>query len=63
MSWTQEDLANLKKAFALGAKKTRIAGEEVEYRSLSEMKEIIDMIERDLAGQPRSDFIQTIYES
>lgn len=63
MSWTQQDLANLKKAIGHGALKTEIGGEKVEYRSLAEMKEIKSMMEEELSGQSRSEFIETQYES
>ncbi|MCV6548569.1 MAG: hypothetical protein OIF56_15025 [Cohaesibacter sp.] len=63
MSWTKQDLANLKKAIGLGALETQIGGERVRYRSLAEMKEIKAMMEEELSGNRCSEFIETIYES
>lgn len=53
MAWTQSDLDTLKAAYALGARKVRYAdGREVEYRSLADMKAIMDDIAAEL-GAPK----------
>ncbi len=40
MAYTQADLDNLRRAIAKGARRLRIDGEEVEFRSLAEMERL-----------------------
>ncbi|MEM1079229.1 MAG: hypothetical protein AAGI09_11925 [Pseudomonadota bacterium] len=47
MSYSQSDLAELKKHYAKGVSELTLNGERVRFRSLSEMREII----RDIEGQ------------
>lgn len=50
MSWTQADIDALKAAMAKGASKVRIGDEEVQFRSLSEMRAQLADMERAVAG-------------
>lgn len=53
MALTQDDIETLKKAIASGALKVRYAdGREVTYRSLKEMKEILEMVEAEVSAKP-----------
>jgi hypothetical protein len=53
MAWTQTDIVALKKAIATGATRVRYADRDVTYRSLSEMKEILALIEQEVNGSTR----------
>lgn len=53
-SYTTSDLANIKKAIASGVQQAMIAGEMVQYRTLSEMKQIKALIEADLSGSGKT---------
>jgi hypothetical protein len=53
-AFTVGQLASLKSAYAQGAIRVRYSDKEVEYRSLAEMKTLIDEIEDSLAGNPSS---------
>lgn len=48
MAWTESDLVVLEKAIAQAATRVKYADKEVEYRSLSEMMIVRDMIRNDL---------------
>jgi hypothetical protein len=48
--FTQADLSQIKRAIAGGVKQAMIQGEMVQYRDLKEMREIMVMIQNDLAG-------------
>lgn len=50
MAWTQTDIDKLRRAIGSGALKVRFDGEEVTFRSLSEMKDLLAMMERDVLG-------------
>jgi hypothetical protein len=50
MAFTVEQRDQLKAAIARGATRLRMGNEEVQYRSLDEMRETLAMIEADLAG-------------
>ncbi len=49
-TWTQEDLNELEKAIALGAKEVEYRDKRVVYRTLAEMRETRDMIRNCLNG-------------
>lgn len=49
-SYTSADLANIKAAIAGGVQQAMINGEMVQYRTLSEMMKIKNMIAADVAG-------------
>ena len=49
-AWTQDDLAALEKAIALGAEEVQYADKKVKYRSLAEMMAVRDRI-RESLGQ------------
>ncbi|MCV6603053.1 MAG: hypothetical protein OIF54_16090 [Cohaesibacter sp.] len=49
MSYTQQDLANIKAAIASGADQAMIQGEMVKYRSLDDLRRIKAEIEAELA--------------
>lgn len=54
--YTLEQLAAIKEAYASGITRVSYDGKSTEYRSLAEMKQIIDTIENSLAtdaGKPR----------
>lgn len=51
MAWTEADRDALREAIALGASKVRYAdGREVTFRSLDDMRSILEQIEAELAG-------------
>ena len=54
MSYTPTQLAALKAALAAGTTRVSYDGKSVEYRSLSEIKEIIALIEAELSGAART---------
>lgn len=53
MSYTQGQIDALRAAIATGATRVRMNGEEVEYRSLAEMKSILADMEASVAATPR----------
>ncbi|AZV00336.1 phage head-tail joining protein [Paracoccus sulfuroxidans] len=53
MSYTPEQLAELKANIAKGVTSLEINGEKVTFRSLDEMRRIVKMIEEDLGITPR----------
>lgn len=53
MSYTASDLTEVQKAIKSGARKVRIGGKEVEYRSLDELRAIESLITRHLAGNKK----------
>jgi hypothetical protein len=56
MAWTQTDADNLKAAIAKGERSVSFADRTVTYRSVSEMREALSMIEAELgrnASPPR----------
>jgi hypothetical protein len=54
MAFSSEQLAALEAAIAEGALRVRYDGKEVQYRSLSEMLQVRDMIRRQLLGGERT---------
>lgn len=60
MAYTEEQLTALKTALATGATRVKMNGEEVEYRSLAEMRSIIATMEREL-GRKRPAVFQPTY--
>lgn len=53
MAWTQSDLTAIETAIAQGVRRVEYNDREVEYRSLKEMKEIRELIKRDLGLNKR----------
>lgn len=57
MAWTQSDVDALKSAIATGARRVRfgsgVDAQEVEYRSLSEMRTALDLMSAEVAGPAR----------
>ena len=51
MAWTQADVDQLKAAIAKGVTRVRLNGEEVQYRTLDEMKSTLRMMEDEVAGR------------
>ena len=51
MAYTEAQRDALRDAIAIGATKVRYRDREVNYRSLSEMRDLLREIERDLADQ------------
>lgn len=56
IGYTQTDIDNLRSAMATGAKRVRIKGEETEFRSLPEMKALLDDMMAEVHPQRRSAF-------
>lgn len=50
MAFTQNDIDSLKRAIATGAQQAMIQGEMVQYRGLSDMKEILRMMKAEVTG-------------
>lgn len=50
MAWTQTEVDNLKKAIAQGVLTVDYGDKRVTYRSLAEMKEILSMMQAEVAG-------------
>jgi hypothetical protein len=48
MAWTQADLDELNKAYALGATEVGLPDRTVRFRSLSELRQIISAVEAQL---------------
>jgi hypothetical protein len=54
MAYTLADANTIKEAIASGAKRVKFSdGREVEYRTLEEMKKILEDILAEVAGKPR----------
>ncbi|MCW1934544.1 phage head-tail joining protein [Pararhodobacter zhoushanensis] len=53
MSWTQEDVDALKGAIGKGAASVKIGDEMVTFRTLSEMRQTLAMMEAEVAGPAR----------
>lgn len=56
IGYTQTDIDNLRSAIATGAKRVRIKGEETEFRSLSEMRSILQEMIAEVQGKKSSTF-------
>jgi hypothetical protein len=53
MTWTQEQLTALEEAISQGALRVRYSDKEVQYRSLTEMLQLRDMMRQELGlSQP-----------
>lgn len=63
MAFTADDIDRLKQALASGTNRVRYAdGREVQYRSLKEMRELLQMMQDDIAssssnGRPSRSFV------
>lgn len=55
MSWTIQDRDALKKAIAMGVRVVSYGDRRQEYRSLDEMKDILAMMESELAPPRKND--------
>ena len=63
MSYTQTDVDRLKSALAKGALSVRVGDEQVQFRSVTEMRQILRDMERELAGAtaaPRQTYPQFV---
>ncbi|HBM60868.1 MAG TPA: hypothetical protein DD444_16975 [Citreicella sp.] len=56
MAWTQADADAIKAAIAKGVTRVRLNGEEVQYRSLVEMRATLRMIEDEVQGRAAGAF-------
>ncbi len=56
MPYTQADADRLRAAIAKGASKIELNGERIEFRSLADMRETLNMIEGELAGGEKAFF-------
>lgn len=61
--YTVEDYNTLKKAIAQGALRVRYGDKEVEYRSLSDMKDILSMMAEELGISKKRTFRRIAYLS
>jgi hypothetical protein len=52
MAWTTQDIDALKQAIATGQLIVRSGDRSLQYRSLSEMREVLRLMEADVAGGP-----------
>lgn len=63
MTFTTEQVDAMRVAIATGALSARNAnGEMVTYRTLAEMRSVLDMMEQSVSGRPRATFINPAYE-
>ncbi|MFH1557429.1 MAG: hypothetical protein ABII76_21685 [Pseudomonadota bacterium] len=53
MAYTTEQREALREAIASGATEVTYDGKTVKYRSLNDMRSVLDIIDRDLSGAPR----------
>lgn len=57
MSISQSELDALKQAYYSGVRRFRHGDRETEYRSLEEMRQVIDQAERELSGAKREPYM------
>ena len=63
MSFTAGQVEAMRAAIATGALTVRNAnGEMVTYRSLSEMKDVLGMMEASVSGTPRTAFVNPVFD-
>ena len=48
MAFTQQDLLNVEKALSNGERRVKLGDKEVEYRSISEIVQLLKIIKREL---------------
>ncbi|MFG1461738.1 hypothetical protein V5F77_02480 [Xanthobacter sp. DSM 24535] len=53
MAYTTEQREALREAIASGATEVTYDGKTVKYRSLNDMRSVLDIIDRDLSATPR----------
>ena len=53
MEYTQEQFENLKRAYATGALSVKHEGKTTVFRSLNEMKRLLDAMSKDLSNRKR----------
>lgn len=61
MSYTAEQLAQLKANIARGVTSIEMNGEKVTFRSLDEMRQIVAMVEREVAPTASPGFYRPIF--
>lgn len=63
MAWTQSDIDALKAAIATGARRARMSnGEEVEYRTLEEMRTALRLMEAEVNAAVSSPGLFTVMQ-
>lgn len=63
MSFTTAQVEAMRAAIATGALTVRNAnGEMVTYRSLSEMKDVLGMMEASVSGAPRTAYVNPVFD-
>lgn len=62
MAYTQKDIDDLKKAIASGISKVKINGRETEYRSLTEMKNTLAQMEKEVNGTTSAPYKYSSYD-
>lgn len=63
MSFTTAQVEAMRNAIATGALTVRNAnGEMVTYRSLSEMKDVLGMMEASVSGAPRTAYVNPVFD-
>lgn len=50
MSYSQDDITALKSALAKGATRVKVGDEEVQFRSLSELRQLLRDMEAEVSG-------------
>lgn len=59
IGWTQDDIDILRTAIGSGAKRVRIKGEETEFRSLEEMRSLLNEMMQEVHGK-RPNYFRTV---
>lgn len=54
MAWTQSDIDTLKAAIARGVNEVRINGEKVQYQTVKDMRQALEMMTAEVSGTVRS---------
>ena len=61
--WTESDIAKMKKAIATGAQSVSYKDRTVTYRSLSEMKQVLNDMIREVRGTNRKRRVNPQFDS
>jgi len=61
--WTESDIAKMKKAIATGAQSVSYKDRTVTYRSLSEMKQVLNDMIREVRGTSRKRRVNPQFDS
>lgn len=61
MAWTQSQIDNLEQAYKEGVLTVEFNGRKTTYRSMAEMKQLLEEARAELAGKTRSAYLPTSY--